>query len=245
MPKSDNFLNFISKYKASEKVDKENLAVIYRYLGDKNIAAELFDYLSTLNLPDSRYGKLPDEMKNDVRLLEQLGHLHLVRGINFCLAGKDPQRAGQFFTWAAENCSLPQEFVELQFRSRNFDDIAIGHLWRGYALLALGKIPDACDLLKQVAPLFNQHKQSGGDIWQKVEYALPKALVPLCEYLSDPSEGGKQKANSGLEEFIQSLNDNKDKLNGYLYYFHLKEVFRDVYSETGASQLGGLSETVT
>ncbi len=115
-----------------------------------------------------------------------------------------------------------------------FDDIAVVYLWRGYSLLTLGRYEEACDLLNEVVPYFNKYKKKGGEVWRKVEYALPKALFPLCEYKLEPTQENLQKAKAGVEEYIKSLHDNKDKLEGYLYYFHLKETFPDVYTSDKA-----------
>ena len=67
-------------------------------------------------------------------------------------------------------------------------------------------------------------------MWRKVEYALPKALVPLCEYKLDSTQEILQKVQSGIEDYINNLRDNKDKLEGYLYNFHLKETYPEIYS---------------
>lgn len=100
----------------------------------------------------------------------------------------------------------------------------------------LGKYEEANELLTQVIPYLNKYKKLGIEMWRKVEYALPKALVPLCEYKLNPTQENLQKAKAGIEEYIKSLHDNKDKLEGYLYYFHLKETFTDVYTAEKAPE---------
>lgn len=71
-------------------------------------------------------------------------------------------------------------------------------------------------------------------MWRKVEYALPKALIPLCEYRLNPTPQNMQNAQTSIEDYIKSLRDKKDKLDGYLYYFHLKETNADVYDTEAA-----------
>jgi len=243
-----NELNICEKYlnnkNAYDAVPKERdtniplcykkLAIIYRFFSNESKTKKFFHHLTTIGfgLSTSRFDVegLREEDKNNIRLLCSIGRGQLEKGIQFNLAQTDPQKATQLFEWAAENCYQSDEDIAAGIKYELYDEIAVGFLWRGYALLNLEKYEEAYELLKEVIPYFNKWKKSGGEVWQKVEYALPKALVPLCEYKLDPTPENLQKAQSSIEDYIKSLRDNKDKLEGYLYYFHLKETYPEVYS---------------
>jgi len=209
-----------------------NLGAIYKYFGKEEKAIKMFHNLTTFGsgVFKDRLDGLSEESKNDTSLLIQTGHHQLRKGVHFNFAKTDSKKAYQLFEWAAENCHLSDESIAYEIRTEYFNNIAVGHLWRGYALLNLGRYEEAYELLNEVIPYFNKWKKSGGEVWQKVEYALPKALVSLCEYKLDPTQENLQKAQVGVEDYIKSLRENKDKLEGYLYYFQLKEVFSDVYN---------------
>ena len=209
-----------------------NLGVIYKYFGEEEKAIKMFYHLTTFGsgVFKDRLDGLSEESKNDTSLLIQSGHHQLRKGVHFNFAKTDPLKANQLFEWAAENCYQSEEVITAGLKYRLYDEIAVGLLWRGYALLNLGNYDEAFKLLTQVVPYLNKQKKKGIEMWRKVEYALPKALVPLCEYKLDPTQENLQKAQVGVEDYIKSLRDNKDKLEGYLYYFHLKEVFPDVFN---------------
>ena len=228
MPVDKKFIEFIKKEMKSGNVPEDKLAVMYKCLGEEDKARNLFEYVTGINFPPDRFWG-DEERKNDTYLLIQTGELLLMTGAILNLTKTNPQKANQLFEWAAENCFLPDEYIADETQAENYDDIAIGHLWRGYALLNLGRYEEAHELLIQVVPYLNRYKKLGIEMWRKVEYALPKALVPLCEYKLDPTQENLQKAHAGIEDYIKSLRDNKHKLEGYLYYFHLKEAFADVY----------------
>jgi hypothetical protein len=210
----------------------EKLAIIYTYFDIEVKAKKMIKHLLTFGYQvyTSRFATLSEEGKKNNNLLVQQGKWQLREGLCFNLAHENPQKATQLFEWAAENCLLPDEYITGAIKYENYDHIAVGHLWRGYALLNLGRYEEARELLAQVVPYLNKYKKLGIEMWRKIEYALPKALVPLCEYKLDPTQENLQEAQSGIEDYIKSLRDNKDKLEGYLYYFHLKEYFADVYS---------------
>jgi tetratricopeptide (TPR) repeat protein len=210
----------------------ENLSVIYKYNSDQEKSMKMFQHLTKFGyqIYKSKLFVGMEEGKESPRILCSAGKEQLRNGAQFNLAQTDPKKAIQLFEWAAENCHLPPEYIEEETKAENYDDIAVGHLWRGYALLNLGKYEEAHELLVQVVPYLNKYKKLGIEMWRKVEYALPKALVPLCEYKLDPTQETLQKAQSGIEDYIKSLRENKHKLEGYLYYFHLKEAFPDIYN---------------
>ena len=190
----------------------------------------MFYCLTTINQYPTRYAGLSEDGKKKMKLLVSIGSWQMKNGIYFNLAHEDPQKANQLFEWAAENCYQSEEVITVRLKYHLYDEIAVGFVWRGYALLNLGNYDEAFKLLTQVVPYLNKQKKKGIEMWRKVEYALPKALVPLCEYKLDPTQENLQKAQVGVEDYIKSLRENKDKLEGYLYYFQLKEVFSDVYN---------------
>ncbi|KCZ72842.1 hypothetical protein ANME2D_01277 [Candidatus Methanoperedens nitroreducens] len=206
-----------------------NLAVIYKYWSDEQKSRKMFQYFTTFRVPTSRIEESTGKDKESTSSLVEEGIYQLRKGIYFNLAKTDPQKANQLFEWAAENCYQSDEDIAAGIKYRLYDEIAVGYLWRGYALLNLGRYEEAYEPLTQVIPYLNKYKKSG-EMWRKVEYALPKALVPLCEYKLEPTQENLQKAKAGIEEYIKSLRENRDKLEGYLYYFHLKEYFADVYT---------------
>ena len=217
----------------------EKLAIIYTYFDIEVKAKKMIKHLLTFGYQvyTSRFATLSEEGKKNNNLLVQQGKWQLREGLCFNLAHENPQKATQLFEWAAENCLLPDEYIAGAIKYENYDHIAVGHLWRGYALLNLGRYEEAHELLTQVVPYLNKYKKLGIEMWRKIEYALPKALVPLCGYKLDPAPEKLQEAQSGIEDYIKSLRENKDKLEGYLYYFHLKEAFPDVYSVKKAPEL--------
>lgn len=218
----------------------EKLAVIYKYINYEEKSSKMFRHLTTFGAGVSTskldVKGLSEEDKKNTSLLCDIGGEQLKKGVCFNLAKINPQKARRLFEWAAENCYLSEESIAYEIRTEYFNNIAVGHLWRGYALLNLGRYEEAYELLIQVIPYFNKWKKSGGEVWQKVEYALSRALVPLCEYKLEPTQENLQKTKTGIEEYIKSLRENRDKLEGYLYYFHLKEYFADVYTAEKAPE---------
>ena len=208
----------------------KDLAIIYNYFDYVEKSRRMFKYFTTFRVPSFRLKYLTEEDKENTDSLVAEGVYQFRKGIYFNLSKSNPKKATQLFEWAAENCNLSDESIAYEIRTEYFNNIAVSHLWRGYALLNLGRYEDAYELLIEVIPYFNKWKKSGGEVWQKVEYALPKALVPLCEYKLEPNPENLQKAQSGIEDYIKSLRENKHKLEGYLYYFHLKEMFPEVYN---------------
>jgi tetratricopeptide (TPR) repeat protein len=224
------FIEFIQKEIDSGKVTEDKLAIIYKCLNNGENAKKLFRHVASINFPTTRFWGLDEKQRDKINLLIQTGELELITGVQLNLAFVDVEKANQLFEWAAENCFQSDEDIAAGIKYELYDEIAVGFLWRGYALLNLDRYDEAYELLAQVIPYLNKYKKLGIEMWRKVEYALPKALVPLCEYKLDPTQENLQKAQVGIEDYIKSLRDNKDKLEGYLYYFHLKEVFSDVYN---------------
>ncbi|MCK4929386.1 MAG: hypothetical protein KAR76_06580, partial [Methanosarcinales archaeon] len=225
-----NFIEYIQKEIKSKEIREDRLAIMYKCLGDEINAKELFENLAGINYPKSRFWSIGEEDKNDNRLLIQVGDLLIITGIQLNLSKTYPQKATQLFEWAAKNCYQSEEDIAAALKYRLYGEIAVGYLWRGYALMNLGNYDEAHELLTQVIPYLTKQKKKGIEMWRKVEYALPKALIPLCEYKLEPNPENLQKAQSGVEDYIKSLRENKHKLEGYLYYFHLKEMFPEVYN---------------
>ncbi len=214
-----------------------NLGVIYKYFGEEEKAIKMFHHLTTFGSGafKDRLDGLSEESKNDTSLLIQSGHHQLRKGVHFNLAKTNHKKATQIFEWAAENCYQSDEDIAAGIKYELYDEIAVANIWRGYALINLGRqYEEAYELLIQVVPYLNKYKKIAHEMWRKVEYALPKALIPLCEYRLDPTSQNMQNAQTGIEDYIKSLRDKKDKLDGYLYYFHLKETNADVYDTEAA-----------
>lgn len=172
------------------------------------------------------------------------GESQLERGIYLNLDGKDPQEADRLFELAAENCRLTEDYIDNNMIRDNFDNIALGYLYRGYALLNLGRYEEAYMDLTKVVPYLDKISKSGGDMWRTREYALSKALVLLCEYKLDHSQENLQKAKQGIEIYIKSLHKKGDKEIGQHYYDHLKKKFADVYSAEIAPGQGNAPKVV-
>jgi tetratricopeptide (TPR) repeat protein len=181
--------------------------------------------------------KEPDYLKeeqyqNDLYLktshLRNTGEFQVNTGMYLVLAHGDIHKIQQLYEWAAENCNPPEEYIKSI--KRNIDEIACCYLWRGYALLNLDRYEEAFDCLAKVVPILEQVKKSGREMWRTIEFALTKALIPLCEFKLHPNKDTLKKAQKGIENYIKALHNNKEKLDGYIYYFHLREQFADVYN---------------
>lgn len=206
-----------------------DLGIIYRYFGDKQRSSWFFKYLATFNAPSSKYGNLSEEFIADIGFLHDFSVYILNEAIYFDLSNSDPLTAEKFFGWAAENFIIPDHTFDFWMKNGLYDHIAVAHLWRGYSLLNLDKCEEAHELLVQVVPYLDRYRKSGVEMWRIVEYALIKVVVPLCEYKLNPTAETLRNAQKGIEDFIKSFRENRHKLRAYLYYFHLKEKFTDVY----------------
>lgn len=140
------------------------------------------------------------------------------------------------FEWASEYCFPRDEDVQWRLQREKEGEggglyiIARADSWYGYCLVTFGRFEEALPYLNEVVPYFKQSTRTDGHIEYWIEYHLSKALIPLCEYKITPSEENRAAAQKGLEEFIKKLNDFDHKRDAFLYYFHLKELFPDVYS---------------
>ena len=157
------------------------------------------------------------------------GQYLIQRAIDRDLVGNDPREVHSLFQQAAEKCRLSRDYINDNILWENYDDLAVGHLWAGYALLNLGKYAEAHELLTQVVPYFNKYKQIGNEMWRKVEYALPKALIPLCEYKLNPAPAELHRTMEGIEGYTNSLKSERDKEDGQRYYEHLMKKYSDIY----------------
>ncbi len=236
MGKDTKFISYLKGELESPKTDEEKRAVIYKYLNEEGEAQRLFRRLVPMGyrLYSSRYGDQGEKDKDNPSALVETGDVQISTAIwNFF--GGDPERAHQLFMWAAENTDLPPDYVRGMIGVKGYQEVAVGYLWHGYALVCLGRYGEALPLLTQVIPLFVQTRKMGVEVWQKVEYALPKALVPLCEFKLDPTADRLKAAQEGIETYLKSLKMYRDRLSGLLYYFHLKKQFADVYEADPAS----------
>ena len=227
------FSDFIRKEMKNNEISKTRLATINFYLGNKEKATELFESITNYML-SSRFDVqgLKEEDKKNTMLLINIGKGQLIKGIQFNLARRERSKALKFFEWASENCLIPEDVFNEWSSISQFDEIAVGYLWRSYALLMIGRYSEAYDLLKQVPFYFNKYKLTGCEVWQVYEPSLFKALLPLCEYKLNPVPENWEKARRGLDDFINSFSDPKFKLEALLYYYHLREMFPDVYADS-------------
>jgi hypothetical protein len=206
----------------------EDLGLIYRYLGVEQRSIWFFKYLTTINIPSSRLEGISNE--DGTTLAFSYGEYALRKGIFFDLSNSDSSTAYRMFSFAAEDFVIKDSTFDFCMKRGMYDDIAVAHLWRGYALLNLGRFEEVHELLVQVVPFLDRYKKSGVEMWRTVEYALTKALIPICEYKLNSTEENLASAKKGIEDFIKSLREKRDKFKAYLYYFHLKEKFADVYA---------------
>lgn len=221
------------------RLSKREQALRYLCLGDEEKARQAFAeaanehvYRSRFDIPGFR-----DELRSDRGVMNGISESQIEEAIYLFLAGADPGLVRDHLAWAAENADLPADEVE-KLLKYSADEVAIARLWRGYALLLLGQKEEACRLLGEVVPLFNLAKLTREEVYHTMQYSLPKALVPLCEYELHPSEKNRQSAADGVEAFVNSFKYNAEKLIAYLYYFHLKKSFPDAYEGSAVPAWG-------
>lgn len=214
--------------KEIEHTCKTILSRDYMYLGDVEKSREMFRYLVEHTTIDS--SRLP-ECKNGEHsrfFMINHGEIQVGHGILLDMAG-ERDRARQQFEWAAENCFVDED---ADVTISNEDYIARGHLWEGYARLMLGDYVAAYRLFKNVVPHYNKAKKRGTDVhFQKMQYFLPKLLIPLSEYLLSPSGDNRQRAVCGVDDFLASFRDYSEKFDGLLYCLHVEERFPAVYKD--------------
>lgn len=225
-----------------EKIDNSlslgymQLAIIYRLQGEdhryKIMIRRVVEFINRMEITKEpeyiREEKFQTNIIAKTDLLRQQGGSQIHMALFYVIAREELPKARQLFEWAQENCILPEEY--LREKEIGFDNIACAYLWRGYALLSLERYTEALDCLVKVAPILENVTKSGQEMWRIVEYALTKAVVPLCEFKLNPTKDNLKKAQKGIEVFIKSLHNDMKKLDAYPYYFHLKEQFADVYS---------------
>lgn len=225
---SKKFKEFMDQQLESDRTPDIKKLIIYLILGD----AERTEY-HIRNALDLGYRvRLPKTEKppdNNLRLRPHSGRLEVNHAIYLRILHENPEKVEELFEWAVENCTLPDDFIEFEKETGRYDDLSFAFLWGGYARLALGRYAEALEYLSWVVPFSTKWKKLAGEIYYIVEYALPKALIPLCEFKLNPTRQNLVDAQKGIEEYISSLREPRFRLDGYLYYFHLKEQFADVY----------------
>lgn len=174
-PKEKKFIEYIKKEINSESISDEKSAIINKYLGNDDTAKKIFEKVSASNLPSTRFARLSEEGIKNPDLIIKVGEFILKKGIHLILAKTDPQKAIQLFEWAAENCKLSDDYIAYETQAENYDDIAVGHLWRGYALLNLGKYDEAYELLTQVIPYLDRYKKAS-TCGEKLNMLSPRPL---------------------------------------------------------------------
>jgi len=236
MGNDKKFTSYLKDELESPKTDLDKKAVIYKYFNEEEKAQRLFQQLVPMGyrLYSSRYGDQGEKDKNKPDALVETASIQISVGIwNFF--GGNPERAHQLFAWAELNTELPPDYVRGMIGVKGYHEVAVGYLWHGYAQVCLGRFGEALPFLTQVIPLFVQTRKMGVEVWQKTEYALPKALVPLCEFKLDPTAEHLTAAQQGIEAYLKSLKMYRDRLTGLLYYHHLKAQFPEVYGADPAS----------
>lgn len=140
------------------------------------------------------------------------------------------------FKWAAD-FSYPRD-DEVQSRiawERNGDEggleiVARSDSWHAYCLVIFGRFKEAIPFLNEVVPFFKTALRNGGVIMDWIEYHLPLALLPLCEYQCEPTEENRADAQKGMDDFIGKLNDFQNKRDAFRYAFLLKDLYPGVYA---------------
>jgi hypothetical protein len=229
--KFTEYINNIDKSRWSNA----GLAIYYKYSGEEEKARHAFEEAANQVVFTSRFpiNSTEEEKKNpqsfNTKLLVNLAEIQVKNGIENSLAHKKPEYVRRLFEWSAENCILTDERLAALIKYKNFEDIAVAYLWRGYALLILGRYDKANNCLNQVRTYFNESIKYGGKTSKVTEYRLSTALVPLSKYKLEQNEENKQAAVKGLEDFIDSFKDPGEKYEAFIYYYHLEESFPDVY----------------
>jgi len=230
--KEKGFFNSVPNRRGEPKIEDcyKILAITYLISSDIKQSQKMLSNLTHLPYPTSRFAQISESSKTDPSILASVGQWLIENEIYFHLLHENPKKTTQLFEWAAENCTLPEEYLQAALKNEDYDELSFAHLWHGYALLALEKYSEALTFLEKVVPFQMKWKKITGEIYRKIEFALPKALIPLCEFKLNPTRQNLINAQNGIEEYIKSLRDPWFKLDGYLFYFHLKEQFADVYS---------------
>jgi tetratricopeptide (TPR) repeat protein len=214
----------------------DSLAIIYRIRQNNDQYQKMLNYVLTygnksFNSQENENAAAAVKNKefNSEESRCRLGKAQFTFGIYFVFAHKDPARVHQLFEWTVMNCTLPAEYLTRAHPSHCMM-IAFSSLWKGYALLSLERYDEAYEYLVKVAPIYQEVKKGGREMWHTTEFTLTKALLPLCEFKRNPGRDTLKMAQNGIEDFIKALHKNGHKLEGYVYYYHLKEQFADVYS---------------
>jgi tetratricopeptide (TPR) repeat protein len=209
----------------------EKLAIVFILNQDFDKASPILEKLAIICKKNYLTPLLGDDEKTiTFDLKAQTGRIQSRKGFFLILAHHKSAQIHQFFEWAVDNCTLPEDYLQASLKNEDYDELSFAHLWHGYALVSLEKFAEALPFLEQVIPFQMKWKKMTGEIYRKIEFALPKALIPLCQFKLNPTRQNLINAQKGIEEYIKSLREPKDKLDGYLYYFHLKDQFADVYS---------------
>lgn len=226
------FLNLVPEHRREPQVEDcyKKIMVIAKITADFKKSDRMLSNLIKLPFPTTRFALLSEGSKTDHRILAGVGQWFVDNAIYFSLSHDKSKNGHQLFDWAVENCTLPEDYLQAALKNEDYDELSFAHLWHGYALVGLEKYADALFILEQVVPFQIKWKKMTGEIYRKIEFNLPKALVTLCEFKLNPTRQNLIAAQKGIEEYIKSLRESRFKLWGYLYYFHLKEQFADVYA---------------
>lgn len=139
-------------------------------------------------------------------------------------------RVTQHLNWVVESTDLPPGTTdEYLLNTYTAEFIPKGFAVRGYALMMLGRYQEATESLNRVLPLTRAAKLKGEWMVYQADNALPYALIPLCEYLYEPTEQRRIAAWKGRDKYMKQIINSQPRFDSYLYYFHLEKAYPDVY----------------
>jgi len=226
------FFDSVPEHRCEPQIEDcyRKVMTIARKTSDFQKSKNMLSNLISLPYPTSRFAQISEESKTDHRILASVGQWLIDNAIYFSLSHENLKKTQQLFEWAAEDCTLPNDYLQASLKNEDYDELSFAYLWLGYALICLGQYSEALEYISNVVPFCEKWKKITGEIYWRIEFALPKALIPLCKFKLNPTRQNLINTQNGIEEYIKSLREPRFKLDGYLYYFHLKEQFADVYS---------------
>lgn len=216
----------------------DDLAIICRYLGDLEAYHSYLDASICYSKHLHYGGDVVSDTSSEIWTLPadepgSVGKVSLNTSIRLSLAGKFPEMAGKLLESVVSRCDISVESNTLLNGRYSLDKKAYAGLWKGYALVCLKRYEEACHHLHSVVPIYRALKVNSchdGDVNAVIEYALSKALVPLCAFMRNPVKQNLINAQTGLEEFPASIYDNFLRMRAYTYYYHIRDLFHDVYN---------------
>lgn len=176
-------------------------------------------------------GKVSDYGEPRFPISISISYSDLRASIFFFFDNKNSPRVIQHLEWVLEGTDLPSGMtLEELFDTYCYpEDLPRAFAIRGYALMMLGRYKEAIEALDRVLPLTRAGKATGDWMVYQSMYALPYSLIPLCEYLLDPTEQHRVAAWKGREKYMKEITRSDSRFNSYLFYYHLEEAYPEVY----------------